>query len=85
MRRALPFYQRAFDQQPFNPNVLLGLAKVEHALENYGNTELAYQRLESIAPELAERYSYLTLRGEEARRAAAVAELTDVVEWQVAE
>jgi len=85
MRRALPFYQRAFDQQPFNPNVLLGLAKVEHALENYGNTDLAYQRLESIAPELAERYSYLTLRGEDARRAAAVAELTDVVEWQVAE
>jgi len=85
MRRALPFYQRAFEQQPFNPNVLLGLAKVEHALENYGNTELAYQRLESIAPELAERYSYLTLRGEESRRAAAVAELTDVNEWQLAD
>ena len=85
MRRALPFYQRAFEQEPFNPNVLLALAKVEHALENYGNAELAYQRLQSIAADVAETYSHLALRGEEARRAAEAAGLADIIEWQVAE
>lgn len=80
--RALPFFRRAIEQEPFNPNVLLALAEVEHALENYGNAALAYQRLASIEPALAERYSYLTLRGEESVRAAREAGLDDLIEWQ---
>lgn len=81
-RRALPFFQRAEAQAPFDPQVLLALARVEHSLENYGNAELAYQQLASIDPQLAERFAYLELRGEESQALARAAGLDEFIPWQ---
>ena len=66
LRMALPYFDRAYARDPFNSVVLLGLARVNHALENYGNTEFAYEKLKSVDEELAERFGFLMLRGDEA-------------------
>jgi tetratricopeptide (TPR) repeat protein len=66
LRMALPYFDRAYSRDPFNAVVLLGLARVNHALENYGNTEFAYEKLKSVDAELAEQFNFLMLRGEAA-------------------
>ena len=57
--RAQPFYERAYDQAPFDPRVILALAKVNYRLENFGNARRNHEKLESIDPELAEEFSFL--------------------------
>lgn len=66
LRMALPYFDRAYARDPFNSVILLGVARVNHALENYGNTEFAYEKLKSIDEELAEQFDFLMLRGEAA-------------------
>jgi len=40
-----------------------------------------YEELEAIDPELASRFSYLQLQGEEATRAASMVHVNDTVVW----
>ena len=81
LRMAIPFYERAYAVSPFDPRVLLAVAKVNHKLENYGNARDAYDKLVSIEPELAEQFIYLSLTGEEAVEAAQRVKEKDVVVW----
>jgi Tfp pilus assembly protein PilF len=80
-QESLDFYQRAQKLVPSNPTLLLALARANHELENYGVAKVAYDRLKIVDPDLASRYGYLELKGEEGTRAANVAGLTDQVEW----
>ena len=80
-RMALPFYKRAYRRAPYNPLVLLGLARCNHALENYGNTEYAYGRLENIDEGTAEMFSYLQKRGSDSEIEMEDAGLRKFVLW----
>jgi tetratricopeptide (TPR) repeat protein len=80
--KALDFYDRAYKKDPNNPTVLLCVARVNHALENYAIAKKAYADLQAKDPELAQRFAYLDLRGEEATRAADANGVRKVVIWQ---
>jgi tetratricopeptide (TPR) repeat protein len=81
IRGALKYYQRASIKEPDNPKVLLSIARAGHELENYGTVRESYEKLTLLDPELAERFAYLELRGEEAARAAEISEVMEVVVW----
>jgi tetratricopeptide (TPR) repeat protein len=80
-RKALGFYQRAQKKEPANPAVLLGIARVNHDLENYGEARAAFAQLKDVDSDLAERFAYIDLRGEEASRAAAASQAKGEMLW----
>jgi tetratricopeptide (TPR) repeat protein len=80
--KALEYYNRAAAKDPKNPIVLLSLARANHALENYSLAKKAYAALQVADPNLASRFAYLDLRGEEATRAADASGAKAVVIWQ---
>ncbi len=82
LKSALGYYERARRQSPENAGVLLGIARINHELENYGSAREAFARVKQLAPAMAERFSYLDLRGEEAARAAETNQTKGVVLWE---
>jgi len=78
---ALAYYEWAQSNDPDDPQVLLAVARANHALENYGSVRVAYDKLQQVAPEVALRFDYLALRGEEATRAARAGGVEDTVLW----
>jgi tetratricopeptide (TPR) repeat protein len=80
--KALEYYNRAAAKDPKNPIVLLSLARANHALENYSLAKKAYAALQVADPNLASRFAYLDLRGEEATRAADASGAKAVIIWQ---
>lgn len=80
-RKALAFYQRAQKKEPASPAVLLGIARVNHDLENYGEARAAFAQLKDVDPDLAERFAFIDLRGEEASRAAAASQAKGEMLW----
>jgi hypothetical protein len=55
---------------------------VNHTLENYGIVKTYYEKLMAVNPELAVKFSYLRLRGEEAHRAADVVGIGNEIIWE---
>jgi tetratricopeptide (TPR) repeat protein len=82
LTEARNYYLKAQEQSPNNAKVLLAVARVDHDLENYGTAKAAYKQLQEIDPGLAARFSYLDLRGNEAQRAADIAQVKGVVLWE---
>jgi hypothetical protein len=80
-KTALQYYERAQKKSPDKAVVLLGIARANHELENYGKVTEAYARLKTVDAKLASGYTYLDLRGTEATKAADIANVTDQVEW----
>ena len=68
-------------KSPKDPTVLLCVARVNHALENYSIARKAYADLKIVAPDLAKQFAYIDLRGEEATRAADASGATGTVVW----
>jgi hypothetical protein len=62
--------------------VILNIARVNHTLENYGIVKTYYEKLMAVNPELAVKFSYLRLRGEEAHRAADVVGIGNEIIWE---
>lgn len=83
MDRALEYYERAYRIAPESAKVLLCCARVNHELENYGTVKKVYGELKEMDPELAQKFAYLEVRGEEAKRAADTANVTEVMVWMV--
>ena len=79
--KALDFYNRAAAKAPTNATAVLCVARANHALENYSIAKAAYDKLQTLNPDLATQFSYLGLRGEEATRAADVAGVSRTVVW----
>jgi len=79
--KALHYYEQAYKILPNNPTVLLNVAKAEHELENYGYAQRAYNKLKSLDPALAMKFSYLGLRGEETDRSNEIGNMKEVVVW----
>ena len=81
MEKALPYVDRAYQKDPSNPKVLLAVARVNHALENYYLVKKIYTELKELDPDLAFQFSYLDLRGEEASRAAEIGKVKGMIVW----
>ncbi|MDA3955432.1 hypothetical protein [Oceanispirochaeta sp.] len=80
--KSLIWYEKVLSTDSRNKKALLGSARCNHELENYGTVKKAYQELKSIDSELAQRFAYLDLRGDEGQRAADATGLRDVVLWE---
>jgi tetratricopeptide (TPR) repeat protein len=78
---ALVYYNRAVVKAPKNAVALLGVARANHALENYSIAKKAYSDLKVLNPDLAGKFAYLDLRGEESTRAAEAAGTKGSVQW----
>lgn len=81
LESALDYYSRARSVDAKNVHAILGIAKVEYELENYGSSRRAYAELAALDPNLAETYAYLDLRGDEQARASNRFALKGVMEW----
>ena len=79
---ASEYYQRVLNVDTNNKAALLGVSRCNHELENYGMVTKTYQKLKVIDPDLAMRFAYLDLRGEEATRAADAAGMREMVLWE---
>ncbi len=85
LAEAADYYDRALNHDEDNQAALLGLARCNYDMENYGLVRQTYGRIQELDPELAERFAYLDLRADEETRASAVAELSNTVVWEEAE
>lgn len=79
--RAHGYFDRAYKQDAGNAYALLGLARINHDRENYGETAKLYDQLQKADPTMATRFSYLALKGQDATRAADVSKEREAVEW----
>ncbi len=77
---ALKYFNRAYEMSDSNSSILVGLAKVNYELENYGTVRQYYSKLESIDPELASKCDYLTSRDDGTDRAGYQSN-KEVMEW----
>lgn len=62
------WYERALAAEPEGDAALVGLARCNRALENYGTVRKLYERLEDADPALAERFAHLVGPGDEVGR-----------------
>ena len=81
-KEALRYYRNASQIRPDNPTVLLGIARANHDLENYGLVDESYNRLKEVRPDLARRFVYLDMRGSESEKAAAIGSLKEEMVWE---
>lgn len=85
-REAGEYYSQALEEDPYSGPALVGRARVAHRLEDYQEAEERYQVLANLAPELAERFSYLNPgAGGDGARAGAEAQLSGEVVWEETE
>ena len=78
---ALTYFEKAYDIEPANSRVVLSIARANHRLENYGTVKKYFNKLVSLDSDLASKFSYLRIRGEEATRAAEAGALNIDVMW----
>jgi len=82
LKKALEYYNRALLIKPNTPSVLVGIARVNHDMENYGLVDESFEKLKELSPALARRFAYLDLRGGEAERAAEIGNVKEEMIWQ---
>ena len=79
---ALSYYQRAAVQNPKDPNVVLGIARINHSMEDYNAARKTYNELKQLNPSLAEQFAYLGDATSSQARAAEADSLREVVIWE---
>jgi hypothetical protein len=82
MEGALTFFNKAYKKEPKHPGALLGIARASHEIENYATVKKSFGELRQVDPDLASRFAYLELKGEEATRAADILQVRDFIIWQ---
>ena len=60
---------------------LLGIARVNHEMENYGAVKTAIAELKKVDQALATEFAYLELKGDESQRAAEISGAKEVAKW----
>jgi tetratricopeptide (TPR) repeat protein len=63
LRSARDRYAQVLAEERENVPALLGIARIEHELENFGSAREAYQALRQVAPDIAVQYAYLGPEG----------------------
>jgi Flp pilus assembly protein TadD len=81
IKKATTYYERAYKKAPEDTTVIVNLARAYHEAENYGLVADLYDKLKSLDPELASRFSYLDMKGDESTRAADVSGAREVMIW----
>jgi len=81
LQRAVGFYERAANAAPDNGAVLLAVARANFELENYGTVNRYYDRLISVDPDLANRFSFLSSNADISTRASDAAGMRGLVVW----
>ena len=79
--KAMTYYEGAAKKDPDNPKAVLCVARVNHEMENYGTVRKQYDKLKELDPDLASRFAYLDLKGDDAVRAAEAAKIKEAVVW----
>ncbi len=77
---ALESYEQAEELESGSLLALLGIAKVNYELENYGTVNRTFEEIQRKDPDLASRFSYLVSESTEAGRASS-ALIRDIVVW----
>jgi tetratricopeptide (TPR) repeat protein len=80
LREARRHFQRASRISPDNPDVLIGLARVQFDLENYQDARSNMELAKVIAPERAEPFAYITGGGTQTGRASSAQRRT-IIDW----
>jgi len=81
LETSLDYFERAQKLDGKNGLVLLGLARVNHEMENYGAVRTALAELKKVDQGLATEFAYLELKGDEAQRAADISGAKEVAKW----
>ena len=81
LEKAAAYADRALIKDPNNAQALLAVARINHAMENYGQVAKAYGKLKGIDPDLAGAYAYLDLRGTDSQKAADISNANGVTTW----
>jgi Tfp pilus assembly protein PilF len=81
MDASLTFYESAQKIDGKNSLALLGIARVNHEMENYGAVKNALAELKKVDQALATEFAYLELKGDEAQRAADISGAKEVAKW----
>jgi tetratricopeptide (TPR) repeat protein len=79
--KAISYYDRAYKKSPKDPKVLLGMARASQELEDYRTVKKTYDELKKAAPDLAQQFAYLELKGEESTRAAEISGAKETMVW----
>lgn len=82
MDQALKYFERADAKDPADPRILLAMARAHHELEDYGSGRKLYVRAKEMDSQLAAKFDYLGLAGEEASRATSAQEAKGAVLWE---
>ena len=76
---ATELYEQALRADPRSSGALLGLARVNFEMENYGATRSALDQLKQVDPRLAEKFAYLSGKADQAARASSQAAREEAV------
>ena len=74
LKQARLYYLRAEKRAPDSPKVILGIAKLNYQMEKYKDSKSAYEKLKIVAPDIAEKFSYLAMKGQSSKNRAVDAE-----------
>ena len=81
MLTALRWYDRALERAPESRTALLGSARANYEIENFGSVKLLYTKLEEVDSRLAGKYAYLVSASDDTGRASS-AVLKESALWE---
>lgn len=76
---ATDLYDQALRADPRSSGALLGLARVNFEMENYGATRASLEQLKQVDPQLAEKFAYLSGKTDQSARASSQAAREEAV------
>jgi tetratricopeptide (TPR) repeat protein len=79
--KAQDCFERVHKREAGNSLAELGLARINHDLENYGETKKYFDELRKSNPSLAEKFAYLDLEGGDATKAADISKEAEAAIW----
>jgi Tfp pilus assembly protein PilF len=80
--RAEESYRNVLQHDPDSHVALLGLARVQYAQEKYDSARGTYNRLSSVSPKLAGRFSYLGNQEAGKSRASGITLIHSSMLWE---
>jgi tetratricopeptide (TPR) repeat protein len=75
------YYESALQIDSRSSLALLGIARVNHDMENYGAVSKALAELKKVDMALATEFAYLELKGQDALKAADISGAKEVAKW----
>jgi tetratricopeptide (TPR) repeat protein len=82
LAQAREYFEKAFAKEPNDIAVLVDLAKLAYEQGRYSDVGTYYSRLENVNKDIADKYSYLALKGSDSETRAARADaMKDQFEW----